>query len=175
MFVLTDDHIKRLITKSAFIGLFILPFACAIITPITYLIFAATSLSIYVKILIAILAFIVTLFLLSMIKARKMRKVKNDVDKVDFIKARLYYSDYFGTTKVFRRGKEYYYLVFKDESGVNRTSQVSKNEYDRLQNKSDREKGVVVLQYLTYDKKKYLYEAYDSNNFVNESSIPLED
>ena len=40
--------------------------------------------------------------------------------------------------------------------------------------KTERDNGVIVLQYLTYNKKKYLYAAFDADNFVNESSIPIE-
>ena len=175
MFTLTDDHVKLLIKRSAFIGWFVIPYALASTFPFAYLIFVASRFNLFVKLALIALLFGAFSLLIIFFKNKKVKQISDDVDKIDFIKARLYYADYYGTSTKSKYGKTYYFIVFKDGYGINRTSQINKDEYNRLQTKETRENGVVVLQYLTYDKSKYWYAAYNADTFINKSSIPLEE
>ena len=175
MFTLTDEYIKNLVAKSAFIEFFVVPFALAFTFPFATLILFYTQIHIAMKLILIATIFGDAAILVASLRKNKIEKIKKNVENTKYIQARLYYADYYGTTKQFSRRGTKYYFVYRDGNCVNRMMQISADEYERLQNKTDRDNGVIVLQYLTYNKKRYWYEAYDSKTFVNESSIPLED
>jgi hypothetical protein len=130
--------------------------------------------TIFIKGIVIATIFGVASILMALLRNNKIERIRECVESTKYIKARLYYSDYYGISKKFSRRSVKYYLVYRDGNGINRMMQISANEYELLQNKTARDNGVVVLQYLTYNKKKYLYEAFDADNFANESSIPIE-
>ena len=174
MFTLTDEYIKNLVAKSAFVEFFVVPLALAFTFPFAILILLYAQIQIVMKGIIIATIFGTAAILVASLRKNKIERIRKSVECSKYIQARLYYADYYGTTKKFSRRSIKYYFVYRDENCVNRMMQISADEYERLQNKTERDNGVIVLQYLTYNKKKYLYAAFDADNFVNESSIPIE-
>ena len=174
MFILTDEYIKNLVAKSAFVEFFVIPLALAFTFPFAILILLYAQTAIVMKGIIIATIFGTAAILVASLRKNKIENIRKSVESSKYIQARLYYADYYGTTKKFSRRSIKYYFVYRDGNGVNRMMQISSEEYERLQNKTGRDNGVIVLQYLTYNKKKYLYEAFDADNFINESSVPIE-
>ena len=103
MFTLTDEYIKNLVAKSAFVEFFVIPLALAFTFPFAFLIFIYAQTSIAMKGIIIATIFGAAAILVASLRKNKIERIRKSVESSKYIQARLYYADYYGTTKKFSR------------------------------------------------------------------------